>query len=504
MARVGAVLLLLLGAVFVQTHAQLLQGAQPGATIAPAAAGASAANPCALGITFFPPGADNKPTGWTQPAQANVGNTASDQMVKTALAGYPVPMLYMAPVSVFTQVNGAVPGQCMGGTVDGVLTKPAHFTITWALAGAGGVIGPFTKGSKQDPPANVTLSAVPDIPDGDYCLQLKMDVVPGSGSAAVGTQMVPVPSAPQSITRQVCFIKMASRPTANVTFHSCNTSFAVDLMGITPKPMFANPQLPLFSTVFHVWGKLNRTFDRSPQADNLLDYFDQYVKWSDPASPPFLQVLMESPGLLNGYYNVWIEGSLSTTYPDLVSLFGLDQYDDGSAKYMGVSLRNSSNRPVPIQTVRSKIADLAGPDIPVQMGQAATFTWETQGYGEQFCYVDGQKVANTADVVHCESPLNLKVADNANHTLEVMLVDVCGEVVANGIFFGSWGWRQNMKFVPPPPPPTAPDAIYNDSGMPLPVRTPMVRNRTTSAAASNAAAGGVVAMLAGFLGMLLI
>eukprot|EP00882_Tetradesmus_deserticola_P028319 GHRQ01031546.1.p1 GENE.GHRQ01031546.1~~GHRQ01031546.1.p1 ORF type:complete len:199 (+),score=52.44 GHRQ01031546.1:509-1105(+) len=165
MARVGAVLLLLLGAVFVQTHAQLLQGAQPGATIAPAAAGASAANPCALGITFFPPGADNKPTGWTQPAQANVGNTASDQMVKTALAGYPVPMLYMAPVSVFTQVNGAVPGQCMGGTVDGVLTKPAHFTITWALAGAGGVIGPFTKGSKQDPPANVTLSAVPGIPD---------------------------------------------------------------------------------------------------------------------------------------------------------------------------------------------------------------------------------------------------------------------------------------------------------------------------------------------------
>jgi hypothetical protein len=96
---------------------------------------------------------------------------------------------------------------------------------------------------------------------------------------------------------------------------------------------------------------------------------------------------------------VWIEGSLSTNYPDLVSLFGLDQYDDGSAKYMGVSLRNSSNRPVPIQTVRSKIAELSGPDVPVQLGQAATFTWETQGYGEQFCYVDGQKVANTADLV---------------------------------------------------------------------------------------------------------
>ena len=108
---------------------------------------------------------------------------------------------------------------------------------------------------------------------------------------------------------------------------------------------------------------------------------------------------MDSPGLVNGFYNVWIEGSLATSYPDLVSLFGLDQYDDGSAKYMGVSLRNNSNRPVPIQTVRSKIADLQGPDVPTPIGGAATFTWETQGYGEQFCYVDGQKVANTADMV---------------------------------------------------------------------------------------------------------
>lgn len=108
---------------------------------------------------------------------------------------------------------------------------------------------------------------------------------------------------------------------------------------------------------------------------------------------------MDSPGLVNGFYNVWIEGSLATSYPDLVSLFGLDQYDDGSAKYMGVSLRNSSNRPVPIQTVRSKIVDLSGPDVPVPIGGAATFMWETQGYGEQFCYVDGQKVANTADMV---------------------------------------------------------------------------------------------------------
>jgi hypothetical protein len=116
-------------------------------------------------------------------------------------------------------------------------------------------------------------------------------------------------------------------------------------------------------------------------------------------APHSHQVYLENPGLVNGYYNVWIEGSIATAYPDIVSLFGLDQYDDGSAKYMGVSLRNSSNRPVPIQTVRSKIVDLAGPEVPTPLGSAATFTWQTDGYGEQFCYVDGQKVANAADQV---------------------------------------------------------------------------------------------------------
>lgn len=204
---------------------------------------------------------------------------------------------------------------------------------------------------------------------------------------------------PSPLLLQVCFHKLASRPTADVTFHSCNTSFAVDLAKITPRPAFANPQVQLYSTVFHVWGKLNRTFTATPPADNLLDYFDQYVKWEDPAKPNFLQVFMDSPGLINGYYNVWIEGSLATQHPNLVSLFGNDQFDDGTAKFMGVSLRNSSNRAVPIQTVKSEIANLAGPDIPVPIGSAASFNWETAGYGEQFCFVDGQRVANSADGV---------------------------------------------------------------------------------------------------------
>jgi hypothetical protein len=57
---------------------------------------------------------------------------------------------------------------------------------------------------------------------------------------------------------------------------------------------------------------------------------------------------------------------------------GGDTYDDGSAKFMGVSLRNASNKPIPIQTVKSKILNLAGPDGGVTMGDLATFQWETQ------------------------------------------------------------------------------------------------------------------------------
>jgi hypothetical protein len=325
-----------------------------------------------------------------------------------------------------------------------------------------------------------------------------MDLIPNSGIVSLGAQQYEVPARGQSIMRQVCFYKLATRPTANITFHSCNSSFAVDLTGITPKPQFSRPDLQLFSTVFHVWGKLNRTFDRTPQGDNLQDYFGQYVKWSDPTQPNYLQVFLDSPGLVNGYYNIWIEGSLSTSVPDLNSLFGLDQYDDGSAKFMGVSLRNISNRPVPIQTVRSKIANLAGPEVPVAQGASATFTWDTQGYGEQFCFVDGARISNSADRTHCESPLNLKVADNGNHTLEVVLLDVCGQTTANGVFFGSWGWRPNMKFAPPVPKEEVTPAAGELPGgfMPRPLARPANRTSRSAAAPGGRAAGGAAAAAA--------
>jgi hypothetical protein len=105
----------------------------------------------------------------------------------------------------------------------------------------------------------------------------------------------------------------------------------------------------------------------------------------------------------------------------------------------------------------------------------------------EFCYVDGQKVANSADRVSCESPLTLRVADGGNHTLEVALADVCGDVVRNGLYFGTWGWRLDQKYVPKPEPGVLLDTLPmgNDSMLPLPPRVPMARR------ARNGAGGGV-------------
>jgi hypothetical protein len=35
----------------------------------------------------------------------------------------------------------------------------------------------------------------------------------------------------------------------------------------------------------------------------------------------------------------------------------------------------------------------------------------------------------------------------------VVLADVCSDMVANGLFFGTWGWGLDPKYQPPAPPP---------------------------------------------------
>lgn len=78
----------------------------------------------------------------------------------------------------------------------------------------------------------------------------------------------------------------------------------------------------------------------------------------------------------------------------------------------------------------------------------------------------------------------------------MVLADVCGEVVANGIFFGAWGWRKNMKFSPPAPPPPAPEPVSKGYEAPaLPMRAPLTRNRTSAGTSVHEAAGSISSLL---------
>jgi hypothetical protein len=70
----------------------------------------------------------------------------------------------------------------------------------------------------------------------------------------------------------------------------------------------------------------------------------------------------------------------------------------------------------------------------------------------------GKRVYNLADKAHCESPLTLKLKDNGNHTLDIVLVDVCKRQIKKSINFGNWGWALNTTGEPPGPPPPVPDA----------------------------------------------
>jgi hypothetical protein len=67
----------------------------------------------------------------------------------------------------------------------------------------------------------------------------------------------------------------------------------------------------------------------------------------------------------------------------------------------------------------------------------------------------GKRVYNLVDKSHCESPITLKLKDTANHTLEVVMVDVCKKAIKKTILFGAWGWALNTTGEPPEPPPAA-------------------------------------------------
>jgi hypothetical protein len=89
----------------------------------------------------------------------------------------------------------------------------------------------------------------------------------------------------------------------------------------------------------------------------------------------------------------------SSALPALqVSVAGVDTYpedrsDLGTIKYMGGMLQNSTPWTVYVQNRLSRIYDVTGPQTSLGIGDDATFTWDSDGYGEFFCYVDSKRPA---------------------------------------------------------------------------------------------------------------
>ena len=136
-------------------------------------ASAQTSDPCALGFTFFAPGAedDNTPDGWTQTTQIDNGNTASDQMEMIVLTGYPIPVVHVYPVHPLMTVGGSVPAQCLTGSRRklqqagaGTVGQIAQFTVSYSINGSLPVaVGSFP--APNNPVPKITLSQIPLLQD---------------------------------------------------------------------------------------------------------------------------------------------------------------------------------------------------------------------------------------------------------------------------------------------------------------------------------------------------
>jgi hypothetical protein len=60
-----------------------------------------------------------------------------------------------------------------------------------------------------------------------------------------------------------------------------------------------------------------------------------------------------------------------------------------------------------------------GIDVPLHT--ELPFSWEFEGFGNTYCFVDGELTNNYGDL-ECRSPFNAQLHDRRNHTLQVMML----------------------------------------------------------------------------------
>lgn len=483
------------------------------------AASAASVGLCDFSFTHFPPGLENAnvPEGWTLKKQKKAGNDQPDELLKIALAGYPVPTLQVWPLSYLLNNNTEVPYSCWtpsaaAAVQDGnrrlqqapksgaFVVKPATYKVEYTLMNRNRLAGISPNGTLTSPPLSIKLENFGDVvTDGEYCMNIYVTVLAQTAviSADLNATQYKLPSTDLQIKKRVCFVKLSVRPTADVSFGSCNSTFTLKLSSIAPLPVYVRtPDMLLFKTVFHVWGKQNDTLPGAPpQPDTQQDYLDEFLVLDGNKTD---SIVYTTSGLKEGIYSFNAEGSIASDYEELVSVAGIDTFADGSTKYMGGELRNGSKWLVYVQNRPSRVFDVTGPTSAPAIGEDATFTWESDGYGDFFCFVDGKRVYNLADKSHCESPLTLKFKDLTNHTLQIVLADVCNKNIKKEINFGAWGWAVNTTGEPPAPPPPHPDAPSEPYNM----KAFNYTKKNSAQAASAPSSSAMLTLLAALLAVL--
>uniref|UniRef100_A0A383VQ16 Uncharacterized protein n=1 Tax=Tetradesmus obliquus TaxID=3088 RepID=A0A383VQ16_TETOB len=274
---------------------------------------------------------------------------------------------------------------------------------------------------------------------------------------------------PASLTSShtVCWYRHDGQASAKFDFQSCADpgGFAVNVSSIKPLAQLltqngkglAGPDggaALLFQPVIQVFGSLRKTVNgtvlkSTPQfnGEGATYVINKYfLVPPETTAADVITIPLDTGDLAEGCYRLSAKVSVVSRYPGLVDLQGealISQEDmpevAGFSEYMGFLVLNGSNDSTPLVGLQRsgrkvQLAAISSNKVgkAIQAGDPITFEWQFYGVGTQTCYHDGELLTK------CSSPLTLpakafavnasqtSLTAKANHTFEVVFVDVCG------------------------------------------------------------------------------
>ncbi|KAF8073058.1 celI [Scenedesmus sp. PABB004] len=369
---------------------------------------------CPPGFNFFPGAAPDGslPAAWTRTAQQEAGNTRSDALWTIALtstrnlpgidANATAPRLQLAPVHDLLTL-GASPSRACQGLGAAAARADAAIAATAAGEGASTASRRLQGAAVVTSPARFRIS---------YSLNRTGPVT------ELGEFKSAVPAPAINLTElaglpDVCFLQLdAVSASADIVFRSCGDPLTINVtgMGPAPVPLYPGASEPLYRIVFHLVSDLNRTASGAwPEGEPPR--LDQWVVLDSAAQAARPLVITPPSDLPDGWWNVRLSSGLATAHPSLISLgvAGIDRYTEEDAP----------------EEVRGQLKFLP------------TNHWPS---GKLLCFLDGLRYYNDADFT-CRPPVSLVLGDAKNHTLTVMLEDVCAVNRTMEAAYGTWGYR---------------------------------------------------------------